>query len=134
MLDFEKKLYKKRALLGYNPKNVRKHIQFLNDAHENKRNILEQQLLNEKEINRQLKEELELKKINNSINLIPEEINKGLMDIFIQHTKSIMELKDELQEQEAKHVYELETKKHQKELAQKHLQDALSYLKELPKE
>jgi glycerol-3-phosphate dehydrogenase len=127
-LILERKIYKKRGLIGYNPKEVEDKIQSLRDLNQREQERLEQEITAEREKNKMLKAKLDEFIMKSFKNIVSEELTLKLKDQFFQHTKSILELKVELQERESKLQEQFEKKMEQKELAQKQIQNALQYL------
>lgn len=130
-LNLERAIYKKRSIIGYDPKSVRNHIQSLQEKQQKELKLLQEKLMNEKSDNQKLKEELEVKNQLLPDHSISSEVNSMLMDLFVQHTKVILEKQNELQKQEREQLELLEKKEQQKEWTKKRLEDAIDYLKSL---
>jgi hypothetical protein len=130
-LNLERAIYNKRSIIGYDLKSVRNHIQSLQEKQQKELKLLQEKLMNEKSFNQKLKEELEVKNQLLPDHSISSEVNSMLMDLFVQHTKLILEKQNEFQKQEREQLELLEKKKQQKEWTKKRLEDAIDYLKSL---
>lgn len=128
-MDMERTIYKKYALIGYDPKDVRTYIQSLLASEQEEYNLLKEKLQNEREENQRLLEELEQKNQIPPINPIAEEINGILMDLFANHTQSILNLKNELQEKERQQLQQLKIKTQEREMSKNRIKKAPAYVK-----
>jgi hypothetical protein len=127
-LKLERTLKKKRGFIGYNPREVRTQIQFLQAQHQKGIELLRQEIKAEKEKNQSLLAELEEKNKQPVENSIAQELTAVLHHQFIQQTQAILELKDQCAEKQRIKSERLEQKEKQKELVQKSIRDALEYL------
>lgn len=128
-MDMERTIYKKYALIGYDAKDVRTYIQSLLASEKEEYNLLKEKVQHEKEENQRLLEELERKEQIPPMNPNAEEINGILMDLFANHTQSILDLKNELQEKEKQLVQQLKIKTQQREMSKNRIKEAPAYLK-----
>ncbi|WP_416828362.1 hypothetical protein [Ectobacillus polymachus] len=128
-MDIERTIYKKYALNGYNPKDVRAHIQSLLESEQAEYDRLKEKLHKEKIENQRLLEELERKEQIPPMNPIAEEISGMLMDLFVAHTQSILDLQNELQEKEEQQLQQLEIKTQQSEMAKNRIKEVPEYVK-----
>lgn len=127
-MNLERRLRKKRVLIGYNPKEVRKKLQSLQEQHEREQENLQQAITAEKEKNKMLLAKLGEIDKQPSQNTVAEEVTAILKEQFFAQTYSIMEIKNELEEHERMLREKLAEKIQQKEWAQKRIQDVLHYL------
>ncbi|MDF2946183.1 MAG: hypothetical protein K0S51_862 [Bacillales bacterium] len=130
-MDLNRAMYKKKALYGYNPEDVHKHIQNRNKNHQKELEVLKSRLQDEKSINKRLKNEIKEKNQLPLVNPIENELNKMLMDVFKSHTTEILERKKELKKIEELKQMQLEEKERLLELSTERLNEALKYLKNI---
>ncbi|WP_379970520.1 hypothetical protein [Ectobacillus sp. sgz5001026] len=128
-MDMERTIYKKYALIGYDAKDVRTYIQSLLASEKEEYNLLKEKVQHEREENQRLLEELERKEQIPPMNPNAEEINGILMDLFANHTQSILDLKNELQEKEKQLVQQLKIKTQQREMSKNRIKEAPAYFK-----
>lgn len=128
-MDIERTIYKKYTFIGYNPKDVRAHIQSLLESEQKEYDLLKEKVDNAKIENQRLLEELESKQEIPPMNPIAEEISGMLVDIFAAHTQSILDLKNELQEKEKQQLQQLEMKTQESEMSKIRIKEVPEYLK-----
>ncbi|WP_416828359.1 hypothetical protein [Ectobacillus polymachus] len=128
-MDIERTIYKKYTLVGYDPKDVRAHIQSLLESEQKEYDLLKEKVDNAKIENQRLLEELERKQELPPMNPIAEEISEMLVDIFANHTQSILDLKNELQEKEKQQLQQMELKAQQSEMSKNRIKEVPEYLK-----
>jgi hypothetical protein len=124
-------MYKKKALYGYNPEDVHRHIQNQSDKHQKELAVIKSRLQDQKSINKRLENEIKEKNQLPLVNPIENELNKMLMDVFKSHTTEILERKKELKKIEELKQMQLEEKERLLELSTERLNEALKYLKNI---
>ncbi|MDP4084993.1 MAG: hypothetical protein Q8934_10320 [Bacillota bacterium] len=131
-MTLERNIYKKRAIFGYDPKEIREHLRLMQHEHQLNIKKLEEKLLNEKEKNHKLKRELEIENLMLSqINPLAQNINEKLFEAFKLQTEQILNLKIELEAEEKRLLEILDKKLEEKNLAKASVEKSLHYLKSL---
>lgn len=128
-MNLERILKKKRAFIGYNIKEVKKNIQSLQEQYQKEQERLQQEISAEKEKNQTLKAQLDEIKTQPIKNPLAEDLTLILKNHFFEQSRSLLELKIELQDKENKLKEKLAEKVQKKELAQKKIEEVLLYLK-----
>lgn len=127
-MNLERKLYKKRGLIGYNPAEVENKIHSLQNDYQNELERLKEKIVSEKEKNENLTANFEAFEMKPKENKVMDEVTRRLKEEFFHQTKEILAIKLQYVEKEKLLEEHFDQKQKQKELVQKRIQDALDYL------
>ena len=92
-MDLERAIYKKRSIIGYDQKEVREYLVQLQEEHTRELEFLKQKIHQEKERNSALISKLKRMNQLPESNPIAEELTQIIMNLFVLHNESIMNLK-----------------------------------------